>query len=71
MASENLSSGEADRSSTEAALRKAETEIARIAAMSPEEVADYLQGAIDEGEARVEERAEATAASKEWRRREN
>ena len=39
--------------------------------MSPEEIADYLEGAIDEGEARVEERAEAAAAYKEWRRRQN
>lgn len=39
--------------------------------MSPEEIADYLEGAIDEGEARAGERAEAAAAYKEWRRRQN
>lgn len=71
MASESCSSDESDLSSTEAALRKAEEEIARIAAMSLEEIADFLEGAVGDGEARAEERANAVAAYKEWRRRQN
>ena len=42
--------GSDDEPATHPALQRADEAIARIAAMTPEEIADYIQGGVDEDE---------------------